>query len=55
MDRKYIAEFLGTFSLVFTGCGAIIVNDVFNGVVGHIGICIVFVCYYYFIMVIIRF
>ncbi len=38
----YIAEFLGTFSLLFAGCGAIIVNDVYPGMLGHIGISMVF-------------
>ena len=42
MDRMYIAEVLGTFALVFSGCGAIIVNDISGGSVGHVGVCIVF-------------
>ena len=37
-----IAEALGTFLLVFFGCGAIIVDGVSGGDLGHIGICIVF-------------
>jgi aquaporin Z len=37
-----VAESLGTFSLVFAGCGAIVVNDLFPGTLGHLGICIVF-------------
>jgi aquaporin NIP len=40
--RKYLAEFLGTFALVFCGTGAIIVNEQTHGVVGHIGIAITF-------------
>ena len=36
-----IAEALGTFLLVFFGCGAIIVDGVSGGDLGHIGICIV--------------
>lgn len=39
---RYIAEVLGTFCLVFAGCGAIIVNDLFGGQLGLIGICTVF-------------
>lgn len=39
--RRGFAEFLGTFILLFTGCGAIIVNDVTGGVLGHLGVCTV--------------
>lgn len=40
--RKYMAEVFGTWALVFAGCGAIIVNDLHGGVLGHTGICLVF-------------
>ena len=40
--NRYISEVIGTFALVFAGCGAIVVNDLFGGVLGHLGICIVF-------------
>lgn len=40
--NKYMAEGFGTFALVFAGCGAIIVNDLYGGVLGHVGICMVF-------------
>ena len=40
--KKYIAEAIGTFSLVFAGTGAIVVNDVSNGVITHVGIALTF-------------
>lgn len=40
--NKYIAEFIGTFALVFAGTGAIIVNDLTNGAVSHVGISLTF-------------
>jgi len=36
--KKYIAEFIGTFFLVFVGTGAIIVNNLSNNSLGHMGI-----------------
>lgn len=42
MKRKLLAEILGTFGLVFAGCGAVVVNDVTGGAVGHLAICTVF-------------
>ena len=41
-NRKYIAEAIGTFSLVFAGTGAIIVNDVSGGSITHVGIALTF-------------
>jgi len=40
--RKYIAEAIGTFALVFAGTGAIVINRVAGGVVTHPGIAITF-------------
>jgi len=40
--RKYIAEIIGTFTLVFCGTGAIIVNQETNGTITHAGIAITF-------------
>jgi len=40
--KKLAAEFFGTFTLVFAGTGAIVINDVSNGAVTHIGIALTF-------------
>jgi len=40
--KKYVAEFLGTFGLVFCGTGAIIINEHTHGAVTHIGVAITF-------------
>lgn len=42
MIRKHTAEVFGTFCLVFTGTGAIIVNYLFGNAVTHVGIAITF-------------
>ena len=42
IGNRYLAEVVGTFALVFAGCGAIIVNDSFGGVLGHVGVSLVF-------------
>ena len=40
--NTYIAEAIGTFALVFAGCGAIVVNDLLGAQLGHTGISLVF-------------
>lgn len=40
--NKLAAETLGTFALVFAGCGAIIANQLSDGAVTHVGISLVF-------------
>lgn len=42
MLRKYIAEYIGTFILVFAGTSAIVVNDLSGGGVTPAGIALVF-------------
>ncbi|HEY4731844.1 MAG TPA: MIP family channel protein [Gammaproteobacteria bacterium] len=42
MARKYFAEFIGTFVLVFAGTSAIVVNDMSGGTITHVGVAIVF-------------
>ena len=36
--RKYIAEFLGTFALVFIGAGVVLVNGILGGTIGLAGV-----------------
>lgn len=40
--RRYFSEFFGTFVLVFAGTGAIIVNDISGGQIGHVGVALTF-------------
>lgn len=40
--KKYLAEFLGTFVMVFCGTGAIIINQESGGAVTHLGVAITF-------------
>jgi MIP family channel proteins len=38
----YLAEFIGTFTLVFAGCGAIVIDRVTRGQITHVGVAISF-------------
>ncbi|QDT35051.1 MIP/aquaporin family protein [Thalassoglobus polymorphus] len=40
--KKYIAEVIATFALVFAGTGAVVVNQVSSGDVTHVGVALTF-------------
>jgi len=40
--KKLFAEAVGTFTLVFAGTGAIVINDATGGTIGHVGISLTF-------------
>jgi aquaporin Z len=40
--QKVAAEFVGTFTLVFAGTGAIVINQATQGVIGHAGVALTF-------------
>ena len=40
--RKCRAEVLGTFCLVFSGTGAIVINDASRGAITHVGVALTF-------------
>ncbi len=40
--KKYLAECIGTFALLFCGTGAIIIDQETNGAIGHAGIAMTF-------------
>jgi aquaporin Z len=41
-SRELLAEFIGTFVLIFAGTGAVMVDKLSNGAITHLGISIVF-------------
>lgn len=36
--KKYYAEIIGTFSMIFCGCGAMTINEITNGSISHVGV-----------------
>ena len=38
--KKYTAEFIGTFAMVFCGTGVMTINEITGGEVTHVGIAI---------------
>lgn len=36
--KKYLIELIGTFFLVFVGCGAMVINTEMSGVISHVGV-----------------
>ena len=41
-SNRFLAEGIGTFALVFSGCAAIVVNDLYSNALGHLGVSLVF-------------
>ena len=40
--KRFVAEAIGTFALVFAGTGALVVDDLGQGVVSHVGVALTF-------------
>src|SRR5580658_9209334 len=40
--KRYCAEFIGTFGLVFAGTGAIVINEARGGAITHVGVALTF-------------
>ena len=42
LKKSLLAEFLGTFVLVFAGTGAMVVDSMTDGTITHLGIALIF-------------
>ena len=40
--KRFVAEFIGTFALVFAGTGAIVIDEATGGVISHVGVALTF-------------
>ena len=40
--KRYLAESIGTFALVFAGTAAIVINELNGGVISHVGVALTF-------------
>ena len=40
--KRYCAEVIGTFALVFAGTGAIVINEISGGAITHVGVALTF-------------
>ncbi|MEI6344787.1 MAG: aquaporin [Verrucomicrobiota bacterium] len=38
LSRRLLAEFLGTYAMIFAGTGAIVIDQVFGGTITHLGV-----------------
>lgn len=36
--KQYISETIGTFAMIFCGCGAMTINEITNGSISHVGV-----------------
>ena len=36
--KQYISETIGTFAMIFCGCGAMTINEITNGNISHVGV-----------------
>ncbi len=38
--KQYISETIGTFAMIFCGCGAMTINEITNGSISHVGVAV---------------